>query len=268
MFDPADVLNPGVLVRPAPLDDDVRMAAAPVVSRDTRPTLALAYRHDGGDLSAAVHRCTGVGQVPGRPAVLRRGHVPLLAGDAGGEGLDPRPGPGAAGDAGARRPGHRLALARGARRARPVPVVQGLLLGLPDRRGHGHLQGRGAAPVLPPAAAPPPALHARLAAALGRPRRPGAAGWSTPSSARGWAAGWPSGAPAWTSAARCRRSPSAPSASSGPTARRRPTTAPRWRCGWTRSPTTSTPTSPWRPRRCWRRRATACRCRAPTPAAG
>ena len=38
------------------------MAAAPVVSRDTRPTLALAYRHDGGDLSAAVHRCTGVGK--------------------------------------------------------------------------------------------------------------------------------------------------------------------------------------------------------------
>ncbi|WP_051516039.1 FAD-binding and (Fe-S)-binding domain-containing protein [Candidatus Blastococcus massiliensis] len=62
VFDPADVLNPGVLVRPARLDDDIRMAAAPVVSRDTRPTLALAYRHDGGDFSAAVHRCTGVGK--------------------------------------------------------------------------------------------------------------------------------------------------------------------------------------------------------------
>ncbi|MDT0275325.1 FAD-binding and (Fe-S)-binding domain-containing protein [Blastococcus goldschmidtiae] len=62
LFDPDDVLNPGVLVRPAALDDDVRTAAAPVVSRDTRPTLALAYRHDGGDLSAAVHRCTGVGK--------------------------------------------------------------------------------------------------------------------------------------------------------------------------------------------------------------
>jgi FAD/FMN-containing dehydrogenase/Fe-S oxidoreductase len=58
VFDPADVLNPGVLVRPARLDDDIRMAAAPVV----RQGLALAYRHDGGDLSAAVHRCTGVGK--------------------------------------------------------------------------------------------------------------------------------------------------------------------------------------------------------------
>ncbi|CAA9226626.1 MAG: Fe-S protein, homolog of lactate dehydrogenase SO1521 [uncultured Blastococcus sp.] len=58
VLDPDDVLNPGVLVRPARLDDDVRMAAAPVV----RERLALAYRHDGGDLAAAVHRCTGVGK--------------------------------------------------------------------------------------------------------------------------------------------------------------------------------------------------------------
>jgi FAD/FMN-containing dehydrogenase/Fe-S oxidoreductase len=58
VFDPADVLNPGVLVRPAPVDDDIRMAAAPA----HRKGLALAYRHDGGDFSAAVHRCTGVGK--------------------------------------------------------------------------------------------------------------------------------------------------------------------------------------------------------------
>ncbi|MDP5185478.1 FAD-linked oxidase C-terminal domain-containing protein [Blastococcus sp. BMG 814] len=58
VFDPADVLNPGVLVRPAPLDEDVRIAAAPPLLEG----LALAYRHDGGDFSAAVHRCTGVGK--------------------------------------------------------------------------------------------------------------------------------------------------------------------------------------------------------------
>ncbi|MGY1835703.1 FAD-binding and (Fe-S)-binding domain-containing protein [Blastococcus sp. SYSU DS0510] len=58
VFDPADVLNPGVLVRPAPLDEDIRIAAAPPL----REGLALAYRHDGGDFSAAVHRCTGVGK--------------------------------------------------------------------------------------------------------------------------------------------------------------------------------------------------------------
>ena len=58
VFDPDDVLNPGVLVRPARLDDDVRVAA--VAPR--RERLALAYRHDGGDFAAAVHRCTGVGK--------------------------------------------------------------------------------------------------------------------------------------------------------------------------------------------------------------
>jgi Fe-S oxidoreductase len=47
-----------VLVRPAALDADVRTAAAP----RHREGLALAYRHDGGDFSAAVHRCTGVGK--------------------------------------------------------------------------------------------------------------------------------------------------------------------------------------------------------------
>lgn len=58
LLDPDDVLNPGVLVRPAPVDEDIRMAAA----RPLRTNLALAYRHDGGDFSAAVHRCTGVGK--------------------------------------------------------------------------------------------------------------------------------------------------------------------------------------------------------------
>ncbi|MGY1706030.1 FAD-binding and (Fe-S)-binding domain-containing protein [Geodermatophilus sp. SYSU D00697] len=58
LFDPGDVLNPGVLVRPARVEDDIRVAAAP--RRTER--LALAYRHDGGDFSAAVHRCTGVGK--------------------------------------------------------------------------------------------------------------------------------------------------------------------------------------------------------------
>jgi FAD/FMN-containing dehydrogenase/Fe-S oxidoreductase len=58
LFDPAGVLNPGVLVQPAPLDDAIRVAEAPVL----RQGLALAYRHDGGDFSAAVHRCTGVGK--------------------------------------------------------------------------------------------------------------------------------------------------------------------------------------------------------------
>ena len=58
VFDPADLLNPGVIVRPALLDADIRVAAA----HPYRQQLALAYRHDRGDLSMAVHRCTGVGK--------------------------------------------------------------------------------------------------------------------------------------------------------------------------------------------------------------
>ncbi|MEV4015024.1 FAD-linked oxidase C-terminal domain-containing protein [Nonomuraea angiospora] len=58
IFDPGDVLNPGVLVRPRPLDADLRVPAA----RPVREGLALAYRHDGGDFGQAVHRCTGVGK--------------------------------------------------------------------------------------------------------------------------------------------------------------------------------------------------------------
>ncbi|TMR99835.1 FAD-binding and (Fe-S)-binding domain-containing protein [Nonomuraea basaltis] len=58
IFDPGDVLNPGVLVRPRPLDADLRIPAA----RPAPGPLALAYRHDGGDFGQAVHRCTGVGK--------------------------------------------------------------------------------------------------------------------------------------------------------------------------------------------------------------
>ena len=58
VFDPDDLLNPGVIVRPAALDADIRLASTAPYRRG----LALAHRHDGGDLSQAVHRCTGVGK--------------------------------------------------------------------------------------------------------------------------------------------------------------------------------------------------------------
>ena len=56
-FDPGDVLNPGVVVRPRPLDADLRLPAA------GRPPgrAALAYPYDRGDFATAVHRCVGVG---------------------------------------------------------------------------------------------------------------------------------------------------------------------------------------------------------------
>jgi len=58
VFDPDETLNPGVLVRPRPVDADLRVPAAAPLRRG----LAFAYPHDGGDFTNAVHRCTGVGK--------------------------------------------------------------------------------------------------------------------------------------------------------------------------------------------------------------
>lgn len=59
LLDPRDLLNPGVLVRPRPLDADLRRPHA-------RSLLAgsggFAYAHDDGDFTTAVHRCVGVGK--------------------------------------------------------------------------------------------------------------------------------------------------------------------------------------------------------------
>ncbi|MFC5176821.1 FAD-binding and (Fe-S)-binding domain-containing protein [Nocardioides taihuensis] len=55
--DPEGLLNPGVLVDPAPLDADLRPARP-----GHEPALALRMVDDGGSLAAAVHRCTGVGK--------------------------------------------------------------------------------------------------------------------------------------------------------------------------------------------------------------
>ncbi|WP_405487263.1 FAD-binding and (Fe-S)-binding domain-containing protein [Nocardia sp. NBC_00511] len=57
LFDPADVLNPGVLVRPRPIDADLRLTGVrPLPIAD-----GFAFPEDG-DLAAAVHRCVGVGK--------------------------------------------------------------------------------------------------------------------------------------------------------------------------------------------------------------
>nr|WP_246142582.1 FAD-binding and (Fe-S)-binding domain-containing protein [Nocardioides rubriscoriae] len=62
-FDPTNLLNPGVLVDPDPVDADVRYAGSfPIELTGRRTRLAMAYPHDDGDLAQAVHRCTGVGK--------------------------------------------------------------------------------------------------------------------------------------------------------------------------------------------------------------
>ncbi|QYJ03863.1 FAD-binding oxidoreductase [Nocardioides panacisoli] len=55
--DPDNLLNPGNIVDPAPIDADLR----PVRPRHDPPT-ALRLLHDDGSLGDAVHRCTGVGK--------------------------------------------------------------------------------------------------------------------------------------------------------------------------------------------------------------
>ncbi len=57
LFDPHGLMNPGVMVDPAPLDRDLRRPSAP-----RTPGVGHAFTHDHGDLTEAVHRCTGVGK--------------------------------------------------------------------------------------------------------------------------------------------------------------------------------------------------------------
>ena len=55
LFDPADLLNPGVLTHPRPLDADLRRPAARRLG-----ATGFALAEDHGDLTTAVHRCVGV----------------------------------------------------------------------------------------------------------------------------------------------------------------------------------------------------------------
>ncbi|SCK57874.1 FAD/FMN-containing dehydrogenase [Streptomyces sp. WMMB 714] len=56
LWDPAGGLNPGMLVRPARIDENLRFAPLPREPVDVE----FGYPHDGGDFSAAVRRCVGV----------------------------------------------------------------------------------------------------------------------------------------------------------------------------------------------------------------
>lgn len=58
LFDPKNTLNPGIVVDPRPLDVDLRRPTALPVPR----LRGFAFEHDEGDLTAAAHRCVGVGK--------------------------------------------------------------------------------------------------------------------------------------------------------------------------------------------------------------
>lgn len=58
LFDPMNLLNPGVLVNPEPFDADLRRPQAVDIPSDS----GFAYIEDAGSFASAVHRCVGVGK--------------------------------------------------------------------------------------------------------------------------------------------------------------------------------------------------------------
>ncbi|RJQ77104.1 FAD-binding oxidoreductase [Pseudonocardiaceae bacterium YIM PH 21723] len=59
VFDPRGRMNPGIIVDPLPVDEDLRIVVAPPrIPHRTELTLPA----DGGDLAAATRRCVGVGK--------------------------------------------------------------------------------------------------------------------------------------------------------------------------------------------------------------
>jgi Fe-S oxidoreductase len=59
IWDPGDRLNPGIIVRPRPLDADMRVGHRAVIPvRD----VVFGYHGDAGDFAKAVRRCLGVGK--------------------------------------------------------------------------------------------------------------------------------------------------------------------------------------------------------------
>lgn len=58
LFDPKNLLNPGVLVNPDPVDAHLRRPAA----RDLLANGGFSFDHDEGSFTKAIHRCVGVGK--------------------------------------------------------------------------------------------------------------------------------------------------------------------------------------------------------------
>lgn len=58
IFDPNNLLNPGVIVKPRRLDIDLRRPSAVSILKSG----GFAFGEDGGDFTNAVHRCVGIGK--------------------------------------------------------------------------------------------------------------------------------------------------------------------------------------------------------------
>jgi len=58
LFDPENLLNPGIMVRPAAIDADLRLARA----RPVPAAGGFSFLNDDADFTNAVHRCVGIGK--------------------------------------------------------------------------------------------------------------------------------------------------------------------------------------------------------------
>ena len=58
LFDPMNILNPGIIVNPNPLDLDLRRVQ---IQEMLRPN-GLAFIRDDGDFAKSIHRCVGIGK--------------------------------------------------------------------------------------------------------------------------------------------------------------------------------------------------------------
>jgi hypothetical protein len=164
IWDPDFRMNPGKVVDPFPIDTNLKLGTD---SNPAHPPVKFAYKQDGGDFAHAALRCVGVGKcrVPETDGVMCPSYLVTRE-----EKHSTRGRAAAVGDAAGRGHHRRLAEHGGLRRARPLPVLQGLHERLPRQRRHADLQVGVPLPPLQERAALAPALRVRL-----RLHRPGGA---------------------------------------------------------------------------------------------
>ena len=131
LWDPRGLLNPGIIVDPVPVTESLRWTRADASRPAARPRIPRGSRRPAG-CGEPLYRRRSLRQPPGLGT-----HVSQLPRDGPGTGLHAWASAAAPGD-GRGLPVHdRLAVDRGQGCPRPVPLVQGMLVGVPDGRGHG-----------------------------------------------------------------------------------------------------------------------------------
>lgn len=163
LFDPNNLLNPGIIAGAVPLDADLRRPlAVPLMARG-----GFSFEHDGGDFTKSVHRCVGIGKCRADsgasdgfmcPSFLAtkdeknstRGRARVLQEMVNGSLITKSWG-----------------IVRGARCPRPMPVLQSMLQRLPSWGRYGPIQVGSPPQEAQRQAAPDQSLRTGLVATLG-----------------------------------------------------------------------------------------------------